>query len=194
MSYKKIFIHDDQAIIDIKKLLKATHEIKQVKDQYDYDGTDITDSRVLATSYSIKDSLKKEHVDWEKQQHHRDMLDIIVDKTFLLAYSLVFDELKKQKKAKKKKKEVLDQLLGKDRIYLKRGDIVMAKRASKEEYELCMAVPVEDQIKAFPIDEEGKILQPPAGQDSLWFYTKDFDRNRKTTELQIKIKNKLYHV
>ncbi len=71
---------------DVKRLLTETHVIDQIEDFYDYKGVEITHDSILVSDFNIKDSLCKENLDWAKEQHGRDMLDIIILKIFQLGF------------------------------------------------------------------------------------------------------------
>ncbi len=76
-----------QAMKDIKKMLLATHKIKQVKNGYDYNGVDIEHSSVLGCSLNIKDSVKEAMILYDMKEQGRDFLYVILSKIFQLGYS-----------------------------------------------------------------------------------------------------------
>lgn len=75
-----------KAMEDIKKMILDTHEVKQVKDGYEYNGEDITHHSILAISHTIKDSVTEKALAYDKEQG-RDFLDVILSKVFQLGYS-----------------------------------------------------------------------------------------------------------
>lgn len=75
-----------KAIKDVKKLLTETHEIKQVKDFYNYKGEEITHNSILVTDFNIKQSMSKNNLDWGREEHGIEMLDVIILKIFQLGF------------------------------------------------------------------------------------------------------------
>ena len=96
------FLNVEKIVKDIKKLLLDTHEVKQIKDSYNYKGIDITHNKILCSNPTIKESFQKEVVDWMLIEHGRDMIDTIILKTFQLGYQqgLIESEIEKDKNKK----------------------------------------------------------------------------------------------
>lgn len=74
------------AVSDIKNVILKTHKVKQVKDFFNYDGVDFTESCLLATMPTIKVSLSKENLKYDKEEQGRDMLEVVLAKLFALGY------------------------------------------------------------------------------------------------------------
>lgn len=74
-----------KAAADIKKLILETHNIQQIKNSADYNGIDIEINSILAHSNSLKDSMKKANIKYEKGEGF-DMLDVIIYKTLQIGY------------------------------------------------------------------------------------------------------------
>ena len=74
----------DDVIKDIKKLLLETHTVKRVKGSAEYKGVEITHPKLLASVSTIAQSMDKDFVQWAKEQHFEDLLDIILLKLFQL--------------------------------------------------------------------------------------------------------------
>lgn len=70
---------------DIKQLILATHSVQQIKDSFDYKGLDLIHNSLLAHSYTLKEAMEPETVEFEKEDGY-DLLDIILYKTLQLGY------------------------------------------------------------------------------------------------------------
>lgn len=118
--YKQVDI--GKAMKDIKKMLKATHSIKQTKDEYDYQGEEITHYSVLDVCNDIHDDVTKESLEYHKERG-RDFLDVILLKTFQLGYNnaaIVLGaeheaEIKHRDKIAELKDKIIDNLIEKQK-------------------------------------------------------------------------------
>lgn len=71
---------------DLKEMLLATHEIKEIKKYYNYTGEEIKHHSILATCFNIHDSVSRDGMAHNREQG-RDLLDVILEKTFQLGYT-----------------------------------------------------------------------------------------------------------
>ncbi len=76
MSDKKL-MNVSKVLKDVKKLLTETHDVKQVKYFYNYKGEEITHNSILVTDFNIKQSMSKSNLDWGREEHGIEMLDVI---------------------------------------------------------------------------------------------------------------------
>jgi hypothetical protein len=83
---KKKLMNVEKVMKDMKKLLTETHDVKQVKDFYNYKGVDITHNSILATNFTIKEDMTKNNLDWGREEHGIEMLDKILLKIFQLGF------------------------------------------------------------------------------------------------------------
>jgi 4-hydroxy-3-methylbut-2-enyl diphosphate reductase IspH len=74
-----------KAAKDIKKLLKETHNIKQIKNSFDYKGADLFVNTMLVHSNTLKESMQEETVEFDKDDGY-DMLDTIIYKALQIGY------------------------------------------------------------------------------------------------------------
>jgi hypothetical protein len=79
-------IDASDAIADIKKVILATHKVKQTKDHYDYKGVDVTESCITASCPTIKSRLTKESVKYNHEEQGRDMLEMLLYGVFQLGF------------------------------------------------------------------------------------------------------------
>lgn len=93
---------------DVKKLLTETHDVKQVKDFYNYKGEEITHNSILVTDYNIKESMSKVNIEYVRQEYGVEMLDVILLKIFQLG----FQQRAIQEEIKADEKQALDEIYG----------------------------------------------------------------------------------
>lgn len=74
------------AIKDIKEAILATHKIKQTKNQYEYNGVDVTEVCITKCCPTIKERLTKEKIKYDKEEQNRDMLDVLLGSIFQLGF------------------------------------------------------------------------------------------------------------
>lgn len=74
-----------KAMADIENMLLATHDIKQIKGYFNYEGEEITHSSVLCTCNNIKDDVSKKGMEYNRRQN-RTLLKVILAKVFQLGY------------------------------------------------------------------------------------------------------------
>lgn len=70
---------------DIKKLLLKTHNIKQVKNESDYNGADLFLNSIIVSNNTLKESMQRETIETDKEDGF-DMLDTILYKTLQIGY------------------------------------------------------------------------------------------------------------
>ena len=82
--YKEV--NFEKAMKDMKKMILETHDVKEIKKYYDYQGEDIKHHSILATNFNIHDSVSRKGMTHNRDQG-RDLLDVILEKIFQLGYS-----------------------------------------------------------------------------------------------------------